>query len=118
MGVVVTFVLTALEPRDFRDEVRENVRWGKAGDDPNKVMQIMHEVNGKCLQCEAVESGTSGDGQGLPPPGKQPTGEERRWPSEVICIDYRVQQPPRTPADGCWHCGGAQRMTRYPQLAG
>lgn len=48
-------MLTALERRDFGDEVREHLRCRKAGDGPDGEIRIMYGVVDKYVQYEAVE---------------------------------------------------------------
>lgn len=54
---VVTSILTALDPRDFRDEVRENLRRRTAADEPDRVLRITGGVKDKHAKHEAVDIG-------------------------------------------------------------
>lgn len=89
-------MLTALDPRDVRDEVQENFKeWenvrrrrpgGGVADHRQSEEQAHPAQGGVCRE--------DGDASEKPPPSKQPVDEEKRWPYYVFCIDHGPQQIP------------------------
>lgn len=49
-------MLTALEPKAFRDKVRQRVRWEGTVRNPYEIMHIADEVEERYVQHEAVEA--------------------------------------------------------------
>ena len=43
-AAVVTPMITALQPAGFRDAVRSKVKWDGAGNNPDRVLRIMDEL--------------------------------------------------------------------------
>lgn len=76
-----TSMLTALEPKAFRHEVRERVRCEGAGKDPDEMDGILDEVNENIVQHEAIETankaaaGRNGRRRKDKPPAKEGGGQ-------------------------------------------
>lgn len=55
-GSILISMPTALEPKAFRDGMRERIRWKGASRDPNEVVKIVNKVNDIYVQFDVVEA--------------------------------------------------------------
>lgn len=74
--------MTGLKPEAFRDEVRERVRWERAGKDKGEMANIMDKVKEKYFLYEAVDAvnisaaGRNKHSRDDKPPAKKGDGQQ------------------------------------------
>lgn len=101
-GAIVTPMLTALKTEAFRDEVRQRVKWERAGKDQDEMVNIMDKVKEKYFLYEAVEAanmaaaGRSNYRRDNKPPPKKGDGQQASLPATA-----NARSAFKAPVDKC-----------------